>query len=245
VFNVAYNYQREGNRGVTIFVIDSWRLHDGSFSTCNELCKKVGVDTNTLYKTEIIVEDEVPREAIMYEWTWEDLKNSGLFDIFPALAYRNGEYGFVERLRDTINPMIDDFPVAELVDVLIDQLGLACSKMSTKQIALIMLGWARGMCKVDHYPYLQQTLEEEASMEVRALDEKLYEKDLARRRYARTIVLKVRDKFFGASHPAADPGPERLVAWGHRVYGHLDFQTWWSLREKAGEDAPETTLLGE
>ena len=54
-FNIAYNYRLDGKSGISILVIDSWKLDGSSFISCNELREIIGLETKSIFNTETLV----------------------------------------------------------------------------------------------------------------------------------------------------------------------------------------------
>lgn len=173
--NIAWGFACKKETGIKIFVIDTWKLRNGSFASCNELCESVGVEENMKYNNETIVWGSVPADAIVHEWSWERLQLSGLFKLFPALVEGN-EYRSAKTLRGRIRLTSNTFSLGKMVDVLVGGLKMSPSTVLTQQISLMMLGWAhqRWYCYAKYFPNLQNTLREDLPGEVESLDKELH-----------------------------------------------------------------------
>jgi hypothetical protein len=62
----------------------------------------------------------------------------------------------------------------DLAKVLVNDLGLRHWDLTTKQIAMIMVGWSKGRSRTYHYYDLQETLEQSMREDLDKLDYRLY-----------------------------------------------------------------------
>jgi len=123
---------------VSILVIDSWRLIEGSFVKCNDLREACGLDYDPKYETEVLIWEQIPSAAVIAEWTWASLERSGIFHCLPFL-HKVGRYSSVDSIRGRCFSPFDDFPTQKLATSL-TILGMSPSCLTTRQIYMFLLG---------------------------------------------------------------------------------------------------------
>jgi hypothetical protein len=166
----------------------------------------VGLTKENLFNTEVIVWGEIPAAALVCDWSWELLEDSGLFELFPGLLM-DGEPGKsrgLQFLRNNLASPADTFSFSELAHFLINGLDMPLSTFFTYQMGLIMIGWAKGYSKSERYCSLQRTLEREFSGGLAVLRRELYKKDMKIGRGEKEEIMKLLNKsqddsFFGQS----------------------------------------------
>jgi hypothetical protein len=167
--------QSEGKRDICIAVIDAWVLGSANIIECNKLRKLIGEEENMLFKTEVLVWQRIPSNAIIGRWPWKAIC-SGLGEMFPPLlsSIPKGRKRSLQTLRDSLKDVASKPKMLDLARVLVDDLGLFHMNMTTKQIAMMMIGWSKGISSVDRYRDLQAMLERQMSEDLDELDYRLY-----------------------------------------------------------------------
>ena len=69
-----------------------------------------------------------------------------------------------------------DFKIEALVDHLIDQFELLPQNLTTRQVAMIILGWSRDMSRIESYDRLEANLWHLMPEKIQELDYRLYAK---------------------------------------------------------------------
>ena len=211
-FKVAEDYVNAGKDGVTIVMIDGWRLRDGSFISCKKLSSRLKLEPNNLFATETLVWAEIPHQAILFRWTWSELQGSGLFDLFPFLPQRSRN---LQTLRDNIRSENESFSYPQLVDVLVTALQLPPTSLVTKQVCLVMAGWREGYAEVKYHNSLEQL----CSSALEFMDSQLHKRAIE--------IGEIEMKRLRSEEP--DPTSESMV----RLYLTPDFKEWWMEREES------------
>ena len=169
-FNFAWQLHCEGKSDIVLVIIDPLKLAPGSFMSCNVLRKKFGLEENGLFKTEVLVWQNIPASAIVGEWTFEALQKSQLYKLFPGIPTAK-EKRKLEGLRNSLRPksMNPLDSTQKLLITFISDLEMDPSSMVTTQVALTMLAWTvdlrRVHCIVDFeyvyrlYPKLRQKVD--------------------------------------------------------------------------------------
>lgn len=159
-----------------MILVDGWNLHKADVVRCNELREVLGLPTNHLFDTEYLVWKRIPCTAIIQRWSWDTIRSTlGL--CFPALSNLTSpapQKRSLVNLRDLLRS--DDPDIETLVIILIDKLNLLPQNLTTKQIAMMMLGWTR--CKSDTrlFNTLEADLEGIIPDKIAELDYRLYAK---------------------------------------------------------------------
>lgn len=211
-----------------MLVIDSWKLHTGSFVPCNDLRTHVGLDKEHLFDTEVIVWAEIPAAAIVCDWLWEVLEVSGLFGFgfFPGLAMRKSLE--LQNLRKSLVFPPGDFSAYGLAGILVYGLEMPPSAFFTHQIGLMIMGWAKYYSRVDEYPRLQGKLGRNAASEVSLFQRELYKKEICVGNEAKDCVKEFLGKMSGLNHSLFIPS---LIQWIYRSC-ELSFDDWLEKREE-------------
>jgi hypothetical protein len=159
-FNRANSLVGQGEKGIRIMVIDSWALLPGSFAACRRLRARVGLEESKderFYDTEALVWDHIPADAVVHNWHWETIKQSGLVRLFPCLAL--GRYQNLYKLRNGLQPKKIDPRV--LARCLVIDLEVDPSSIFALQLGAQVMGWTKkwhsyGTCSqvkcIEHLP---------------------------------------------------------------------------------------------
>lgn len=158
-------------------VIDAWVLGSANIIECNKLRRLIGEEEDNLFKTEVLVWQRVPSNAIIGRWPWKAIC-SGLGEMFPPLVDLSSIPKDGTRQLQTLRNSLKDLPskpkMLDLARVLVDDLGLFHMNMTTKQIAMMMIGWSQGIYSIDRYRDLQAMLEQQMPKDLDELDYRLY-----------------------------------------------------------------------
>jgi hypothetical protein len=237
-FKLMFKLALAKNTNIALLVIDGWELqrHGAYVIPCNELRQRVGLPEDNVHKSEFIVWAEIPVQAIVCEWSWESLQDSGLFDIFPVLIKVPPKI-FLEALREALrcdkwweSEQTVAYIVKRMVEVLVDRLKMPPSKLITLQIAIIMLGWSRGHSWINWYPTLQETIEQSieqsTSSGFRLLEEELHKRQLI-------LGLEQMAEYTNTGHFRSTC---RMLDFNKfeksmNQYFRPTFESWWTLRE--------------
>jgi hypothetical protein len=173
-FNRALRLRSAGEKDICIAVIDAWVLGAANAIECNRLRRLVGEREKPLFQTEVLVWRRIPRHAIIARWSWKTI-DASLGCIFPPLVDLssippNGNRP-LQTLRDSLEACTPKPTMSDLARVLVDDLGLFHENLTTKQIALMMIGWSKGMSTVECFLNLPRELEHSMREE---LDYRLY-----------------------------------------------------------------------
>jgi hypothetical protein len=149
-FNRALRLRSAGEEDICIAVIDAWVLGAAN-AIGNRLRRLVGEREEPLFQTEVLVWRRIPRPAIIACWSWKTI-DASLGCIFPPLVDLssippNGNRP-LQTLRDSLEACTPKPTMSDLARVLVDDLGLFHENLTTKQIALMMIGWSKGMSTV-------------------------------------------------------------------------------------------------
>jgi hypothetical protein len=213
-FNVAACYADERKEGVTVVVIDGWKLRDGTFEPCNELRSRLGLSKNNLFRTETLVWAEIPQQAILFRWSWRELQQSGLFNLFPRLSGKLN----LKDLRNALQAEIEPLSYIQLAKVLVTGLRLPPSSLVTKQISLVMAGWRAGYAEIKYH----NSLERYCSSAIDAIDAELHKK-----------AIMTGEK--GMEHARNELHGTHGAIWEStlRSYFMPEFKDWWMGREES------------
>lgn len=158
-------------------VIDAWVLGSASIIDCNRLRRLIGEPELYLFDTEVYVWQRIPSNAIIGCWPWVRICDS-LGKIFPPLVELSSipEDGKrpLQALRDSLENFTPKPTMSDLAKALVNDLGLRHWDLTTKQIAMIMIGWSKGKSRISHYYDLQETLEQSMREDLDELDYRLY-----------------------------------------------------------------------
>jgi hypothetical protein len=135
--------QNEHKRGVGIFIIDPRKLKPGSMIEMNSALKALEGPPGEEYNTEVLVWQNIPAEAVLCYWSWEDLKRSALFDLFPSLkSVGFSKTGKIRASRkDKSVPLIPS--VSDIVNLVTGRLHMDADIFATKQVVMTMFAWSR------------------------------------------------------------------------------------------------------
>jgi hypothetical protein len=152
-FNRANKLVREGEKGICIMVIDSWTLQPGSFAACRILRARAGLEETTnegFYHTEALVWDHIPADAVVHNWRWETIKQSGLVRLFPCLAI--GRYRSLDKLRDELHQKTID--ARDLARGLVNDLEVDPSSIFALQLGALVIGWTKQCPMESDHPWI-------------------------------------------------------------------------------------------
>lgn len=156
-FNRALHLDARGEEEICIVVIDAWILDSANVIACNRLRSLVGEEENHLFDTEVLVWQHIPGRAIIARWSWEKIRAS-LGGIFPPLVDRSSIPESGKRplwaLRNSLQAITPGLTMSDLARVLVEDLGLFHESMTTKQVALMMIGWCKRLFTVKDYSEL-------------------------------------------------------------------------------------------
>lgn len=95
------------------------------------------------YNTEVLIWQNIPAEAVLCYWSWEDLKRSALFDLFPFLkSVGFSKTGKIRASRkDKSVPLIPS--VSDIVNLVTGRLHMDADIFATKQVVMTMFVWSR------------------------------------------------------------------------------------------------------
>ena len=135
--------QNEHERGVGIFVIDPRKLKPGSMIEMNSALKALEGPPGEECNTEVLIWQSIPAEAVLCYWSWEDLKRSALFDLFPFLkSVRFSKTGKIRASRkDKRVPLIPS--VSDIVNLVTGRLHMDADIFATNQVVMTMFAWSR------------------------------------------------------------------------------------------------------
>ena len=138
----------------------------------------LGLPRNSLFDTEYLAWKCIPRHAIIRRWSWSTVR-SGFGSVYPDLGdlipFPSPEKRTLQELRVQLCTT-QDFKIEALVDHLIDQLELLPQNLTTRQVAMIILGWSRDMSRIESYDRLEANLWHLMPEKIQELDYRLYAK---------------------------------------------------------------------
>jgi hypothetical protein len=176
--NRATELESDGYKNIEVILIDGWNLHKANVVHCNELRKVLKLEPDPLFETEYLVWKRIPSTAILRRWPWDTLRSTlGL--CFPSLVNLSFPAPRKRPLAALRNQLCSGDPgpsIETLVEILIDKLDLLPQNLTTKQIAMMMLGWTR--CKSDtrYFKSLEKDLQDIIPEQIAELDYRLYAK---------------------------------------------------------------------
>ncbi|KAE8334200.1 hypothetical protein BDV24DRAFT_170436 [Aspergillus arachidicola] len=184
-FNYALCLQHKGEQDIHIAVIDAWDLGPYNIVHCNALREHVGEPENNLFKTERLIWQCIPSGAIIARFNWTTVCST-LGRLLPPLSDLTSISSDHKRPLETLRDLLKKFEpkpdLSGLVRILVEDLGLFQYHMTTKQFALMILGWTKGYSQIDCYPTLHSTLQFSMGEEIDAIDYRLYVKECHDRR---------------------------------------------------------------
>jgi hypothetical protein len=158
-------------------LIDGWGLNKANIFRCNELRGVLGIQQNNLFDTEYLIWGRIPCTAIIKRWPW-DIIRSTLGSLFPALSDPISPAHPPRRrladLRYLLHP--NDPDIGTLVKHLIDGLKLPPQNLTTKQFAMMILGWSQYISEPRSYNTLEADLARRFPDQIAELDYRLYAK---------------------------------------------------------------------
>ena len=173
--NRAAHLERDGSRNISIIMIDGWNLNKEQVVYCKTLRRVSGLPEHNLFDTEYLVWQCIPGHAIVRKWSWDTICSS-LGKLFPALrispSFPMHQKRSLQHLRDQL--CLPDPNIAVLVGYLVDDLGLMSQNLTTKQIALMVIGWSRSKSDIWRYYRLEGHLQALIPKQLAELDYHLY-----------------------------------------------------------------------
>lgn len=143
----------------------------------SKLREVLGLRESRLFNTEYFVWQRVPCTAIIKSWSWDKLRST-LGSISPALgdpiSLSPSQKRSLAELRNLLRS--EDPNIETLVIHLIDNLKLLPQILTTKQVAMMILGWLRGKSDSRLYDSLEANLTPIIPDKIAELDYRLYAK---------------------------------------------------------------------
>ena len=157
-------------------MVDGWNLNRTDVVACNTIRYILGLPQNNLFDTEYLVWKRIPRHAIIQKWSWDTIRSS-LGKLFPALGNLTSLPPPQKRALHELRFLLcspDDPNIETLVSHLVSDLMLLPQNLTTKQVAMMILGWSRGMSETRVFDRLEANLRHLIPDKVKELDFRLY-----------------------------------------------------------------------
>lgn len=248
-FNLAESRVCEGKQGVTILLIDPWKVGGGHYTEAIALHTTLWLIRDVKYETEVLVWGRVPSEAILARWTWKSLDESGIFKALPSLDKVSRCRG-VQDLRSKLQADRGQVSVSKVLRAL-HRLNMNPSSFHTKQVFEFLLGQASGYRVPRHLLEIEGILLVECPSEMEEYERCAHE--LATILGGKALISLYQEeqnsqesKSYGEFWAWKTPREWRKLRAAFRLrYFCPDFKHWWARREESDPSELEAYELGE
>lgn len=231
--NYALRLQAQGSKGIEVIIIDAWILGPYNVIPCNKLRELVGEPTNHLFDTELLVYRSIPGNAIISRIEWPVVCGS-LGEALPPLSdlssVKDGKRPLANLRHSLQGRKLD---LSRLLRIVLDDFRLLQNTLVAKQIAMMIVGWTRGLSRVQNYRHLRTCLESGGrKQDIAEIDCRFYTRELRERQ----IFLS---KLLPDGTESLDVIKEKMVR--YKDSAGLSLQDWLSERL----DLEKSALLAE
>jgi hypothetical protein len=240
--HITFCTYRESTK-VAILLICPWRLEPGSYMACNDLRVGCGLEPKSIYNTEVMIWGHVPSKAILYRWDREQIRRSGLSDVFPCIANLEATM----RLQDLRTKLADDYPKfsAKKIASTLVYLGMSPSELHIRQIFLFLLGQAVGYAVQKNLDKTDAHLRTSCAPHIDEFEDAIFQ--LATKRGRESILSYFKEVYAKDVRqlcPQTDPfgiltnhkyQRRWRKSWSMRINDHFcpNFRSWWIRREES------------